>query len=150
MYLDDNNQYAGMSSWLLQYKNRIKVASGALSSIVAHHESIGLDTKHPYVATCFHFGVEREASALATMATKQNLSVSRALRIEVKGLSENVFPLLKTRRIADSIITVKNATKEMPLPEQSGDEILAHDQFWVGSSSEHIKWGLKRKIGEIS
>ncbi|KAK7461510.1 hypothetical protein VKT23_008684 [Stygiomarasmius scandens] len=117
MLLDDKGQYLGMTSFLLQYRNKNSAASTAPSSIEVEHESINLDTKQPYVAICFHFGVQEEVSARANMPSCSTSS-SPALRIAVKGLSETVFPMLKARPdITRNLLDLRNATRRKDLLE---------------------------------
>ncbi|KAK7435425.1 hypothetical protein VKT23_019686 [Stygiomarasmius scandens] len=150
MYLDDKYQYVGMSSWLIQYNNKTEVTSGALSLIQVDHESIDLDTNLPYVTTCFHFGVKEQVSAHATMLSRTTSS-SQALGIRVMGLSEKVFPVLKARQnVASCIVAVRDATESVRLPKESEDQALAHESLWFGKSNDHLTWGVKRKIEEMS
>ncbi|KAK7442785.1 hypothetical protein VKT23_016030 [Stygiomarasmius scandens] len=113
------------------------VASGALSSIEVDHKSIDLDTKRQYASI---FGDQEEVSACATVPT--SATPSQALRIEVNGLSETVFPMLKTRPgVAGCIVGLRDATKSMRLPKENDYQAFTRGSSYVGKTKEPIKWG---------
>ncbi|THV07006.1 hypothetical protein K435DRAFT_418235 [Dendrothele bispora CBS 962.96] len=71
---------------------------------------------------------------------------SRALRIEVTGLSEEVFPVLKTRYdFARSIIALIQATKNIQLPKDSTNQALVRVSLEYASSKPRAE-----KEAEIS
>ncbi|THV07003.1 hypothetical protein K435DRAFT_418125 [Dendrothele bispora CBS 962.96] len=171
LFLNPAGQYDGMSCWLIQDKNKTKVDSRALRSIEVGHTSIDLDTGKPYVVTCFNFGVRglsgegkedgteegkeegkedktegKKLKGCRVTMPSRGTHISRALRIEVTGLSEEVFPVLKTRYdFARSIIALLQATKTIQIPKDSTNQALVRVSLEYASSKPRAE-----KEAEIS
>ncbi|THU76758.1 hypothetical protein K435DRAFT_133037 [Dendrothele bispora CBS 962.96] len=139
LFLDASNHYAGMSCCLIQDKNKGRKDGQALRSIDICDQSINLDTGKPYIAICFNHGVKDEKPAKVTVPEKPVQNTS-AIRIEVQGLSEKVFPVLQFCEIGPKIIELRNAHQTSESSHAAGEHFIRSTVLY-GTSKTHLKWG---------
>jgi hypothetical protein len=154
LFLNEKDECDGMSSILIQVKNKLEKDKGGLDAITADHDSISLQTSKPYVAICFNFGLPEpkvpnpnSSPKVANAKPKKSINVTypsrsdnvKCLGISSEGLKPNDFPVLQARYSVDTAFN-KLLRFKLKEPGDAEERHIKATASW-GTSSSQVKWG---------